>query len=107
MISFKYIGNHPDLQGETALGKFDDGHFTVQCDGHHMLGTSVPYLSVDNVDWAHGWHRTPREDWEFSEQPKFVGSRDQAADFIRANRFNLECHVFLDKEQYVVFGSPV
>ena len=107
MITFKYIGTHPDLQGETALGRYDpDGEFVVQCDGHKDIGLSVPYLDVDGVDWAHGWHVTEREDWQFTEEPKFSGTRDQCAEFVRANRFTLDCHVFKDGfRDYVVFGS--
>lgn len=105
MVRFKYKGDHPSLQNETALGRYNaDGKFVVQCDGHMLPGSNVPMLTVDHEDWAHGWHETPREDWEFVKAPVYRGCRDDCAEFVRANRSNLECSCFLDDTYWVVFG---
>lgn len=111
MKCFKYIGDHADLRGEEALGQWHGDNFVVQCHGHRHLGQSVPALLVEHwtgrlEDWARGWHETPREDWEFVEEPKFKGTRDECAEFIRANRFGLVCDAWLDRDHWVVFGDP-
>jgi hypothetical protein len=91
MVHFRYVGDHHDLQGETAWGRYNsDGKFVVQCDGHKQMGLSVPYLDVDGQDWSHGWHETPRDDWEFTHEPKFVGTRDECDQLVLANRFTLD-----------------
>lgn len=106
MRVFKYIGSHPDLQGETALGRYcQDGHFRVQLDGEMLDGR--PQHVVDGADWCYGWHESPRQDWTFMVEPKFRGSRDEVAEFIQANRFTLQCDVFHDDTEYVVFGNPL
>lgn len=70
-FSYTYKGAHPDLVGETCLGQYDEEGFLVQVTGKRILGTSVPVALVDGEDWAHGWHRSPRDDWElFPDEPE-------------------------------------
>jgi hypothetical protein len=43
------------LVGETALGQVVDGVFKVQVDRHENR-------------WAYGWHESPQEDWEATDE---------------------------------------
>lgn len=51
MAHYEYIGADPFLIGQAALGRIQAGFFAVQVDSLNHL-------------WAHGWHRTPRDEWQ-------------------------------------------
>lgn len=72
MKRVRYIGSNLRLHGQEGYMKFDDqDRAMVQLDGYPTVVRTrrgkfmnIPTIMIRGVDWAYGWHITPKEDWE-------------------------------------------
>jgi hypothetical protein len=72
MRTYRYIGDNPQLKGQIAIGRYENGVFKVQVDGRRTTNNNIPNLWVYEAgrclgNWAYGWHTTSINDWRIHD----------------------------------------